>query len=246
MSFTVVIPARYASTRLPGKAILDIGGKAMVAHVVDRANESSAHKVAVATDDQRVADALEDCECDVVMTRADHESGSDRIAEVVTKLDLADDEIVVNVQGDEPLIPGKLIDQVAAKLNSAPHAVMSTAALKITDSEEIQNPNAVKVVFNKRGEALYFSRSPIPFSRDGDLADVYRHVGVYAYRSSFLKSYDRLQESQLEQVEKLEQLRVLDNGETIMVEVVEHGTGVGVDTQADLDVVRALFEQQQR
>ena len=244
MKFTVVIPARYASTRLPGKALLDIAGKPMVAHVVDRANESSAYRVVVATDDQRIVDAVAECKCDVVMTRKDHESGSDRIAEVVAKLDLADDEIVVNVQGDEPLIPGQLIDQVASKLSTAPEAAMSTAALKIDDLAEIQNPNAVKVVFNRLGEALYFSRSAIPFSRDGNVADVYRHIGIYAYRSGFLKRYDRLHESHLEQVEKLEQLRVLDNGDKIMVEVVEHGTGIGVDTQQDLDAVRSHFEHQ--
>ena len=244
MKFTVVIPARYASTRLPGKAVLDIAGKPMVAHVVDRASESSAYRVVVATDDQRIVDALTKYQCEVVMTRPDHESGSDRIAEVVAKLDLADDDIVVNVQGDEPLIPGYLIDQVASKLSCTPKAVMSTAAIKIQRPEEIQNPNAVKVVFNRLGEALYFSRSAIPFPRDGGVANVYRHIGIYAYRSGFLKRYHSLHESQLEQVEKLEQLRVLDNGEKIMVEVVEHDTGIGVDTQEDLDAVRSHFESQ--
>ena len=244
MSYTVVIPARYASTRLPGKAVLDIAGKPMVAHVVDRANEASAHKVVVATDDQRVAQAIVDCNCEVVMTRADHESGSDRIAEVVEKLALPNDEIVVNVQGDEPMIPGELIDSVAQRLKSSPQAAVATAALEIEDPQELDNPNAVKVVFNQLGEALYFSRSAIPFSRDGDAISAYRHIGIYAYRAEFLKRYDRLEKSELENAEKLEQLRVLDNGDKIVVEVVESGAGLGVDTQEDLEAVRRHFASQ--
>ena len=206
MSFTVVIPARFASTRLPGKALSDIAGKPMVAHVVDRANESSASRVIVATDDHKIESALKDYECDVVMTSTEHESGSDRIAEVVNKLNLSPTDIIVNVQGDEPLIPGHLIDEVAGCLSAADQAVMSTAALKLQASEDINNPNMVKVVFNKLGEALYFSRSPIPFSRDGDPADVYRHIGIYAYRGEFLQRYQNLEPSDLEQVEKLEML----------------------------------------
>jgi len=244
VSFTVIIPARYTSTRLPRKVLLDIAGKPMISHVVDRAFESSAHRVIVATDDERIADAVRTNDCDICMTREEHESGSDRIAEVVTKFDLPDDEIVVNVQGDEPMIPGTLIDQIAASLEFSPEAAMATAAIKIQTEAELNNPNAVKVVFNRLGEALYFSRAPIPFVRDEGAIAAYRHIGVYAYRAEFLKRYHRLMPSTIEQVEKLEQLRVLDNGDKIMVEVVEHGTGIGVDTQEDLDAVREHFKNQ--
>lgn len=241
MSFTVVIPARFASTRLPGKALLDIAGKPMIAHVVDRAQESAAHRIIVATDDQRIADAVTTLDCDVCMTSEDHESGSDRIAEVVNKLDIADDEVIVNVQGDEPLIPGDLINQVAKSLKDAPTAAMSTAAIRIDSEADLNNPNVVKVVFNKRREAMYFSRAPIPFARDERTASAYRHIGIYAYRGEFLKRYDQLQESAIEQTEKLEQLRVLANGDVIMVEEVSHGTGMGVDTQEDLESVRKVL-----
>ncbi len=243
MSFTVVIPARYASTRLLGKALLDIAGKPMIARVVDRANESGAKRVIVATDDDRIADAASTLDCEVCMTRADHESGSDRIAEVVNKLDIPDDEIVVNVQGDEPMIPGSLIDQVAASLELEDTAAMSTAAIVIDKQEDVDNPNVVKVVFNRKGEAMYFSRAGIPHVRDEQVGRAYRHIGIYAYRGEFLKRYHQLVPSSLEQAEKLEQLRVLDNGDKIMVEVVQHGTGIGVDTQQDLEIVRELFSQ---
>ena len=241
MSFTVVIPARYASTRLPGKALADIGGCPMIAHVVDRARESSAARVIVATDDKRIADAVSAYDCEVCMTRTDHESGSDRLAEVVNTLDIADDEIIVNVQGDEPLIPGMLIDQVAAALEVAGKAVMSTAAKAIKDQADIDNPNVVKVVFNRHGRALYFSRAPIPFARDKRHSDAWHHIGIYAYRVSFLKRYDQLLTSGLEQTECLEQLRVLDNGDDIMVETVDYDTGIGVDTPEDLERVRRLM-----
>jgi len=241
MSFTVVIPARYASTRLPGKALVDIAGKPMVAHVVDRANESRANRVIVATDDQRIADALQGAACEVCMTRADHESGSDRLAEVVTKLALADDEIIVNVQGDEPMIPGRLINQVAQGLADSQGAAMSTAARKITDQNSIDDPNVVKVVFTKMGRAMYFSRAQIPFARDLRKADAWHHIGIYAYRAEFLKRYHLLPESLIEQTESLEQLRVLDNGDSIMVEQIDYETGVGVDTPQDLEKIRTLM-----
>jgi len=241
MSFTVVIPARYASTRLPGKALADIAGKPMVAHVVDRANESDASRVIVATDDQRIVDALEGLDCDVCLTRADHESGSDRLAEVVSNLAMSDDEIIVNVQGDEPMIPGKLINQVAKGLSGAPSAAMSTAARKITEDSKIDDPNVVKVVFNHAGQAMYFSRAPIPYARDSRKADAWHHIGIYAYRAEFLKRYHLLPSSTIEQTESLEQLRVLDNGDSIMVEQIDYETGVGVDTPDDLDAIRALM-----
>lgn len=240
MSFTVVIPARYGSTRLPGKAMLDIAGQPMIAHVVHRALESSAHRVIVATDDKRIADAVSQIDCEVCMTREDHESGSDRIAEVVSKMDIVDDEVIVNVQGDEPLIPGELIDQVARSLADS-SAAMSTAAMQIDCEHDLASPNVVKVVFNRQQEAMYFSRSPIPFARDDRKLEAFRHIGIYAYRAEFLRRYHLLNESLIEQTEKLEQLRVLDNGEKIMVEVVDHGPGAGVDTIEDLETVRAVF-----
>jgi len=241
MSFTVVIPARYASTRLPGKALADIAGKPMIAHVVDRANESDADQVIVATDDQRIADALVGLKCQVCMTRDDHESGSDRLAEVVTKMGMSDQQIVVNVQGDEPMIPGRLINQVAAGLANSDHAAMSTAARKIIDLDMIDNPNVVKVVFNHIGQAMYFSRAPIPFARDSRKADAWHHIGIYAYRAEFLKRYHLLPSSLIEQTESLEQLRALDNGDRIMVEKIDYETGVGVDTPEDLDKIRVLM-----
>ena len=241
MSFTVVIPARYASTRLPGKALAEIACKPMIAHVVDRANESEATQVIVATDDQRIADALTGLACEVCMTRDDHESGSDRLAEVVTKMGMDDNQIVVNVQGDEPMIPGRLINQVANGLANAQGAAMSTAARRITDTEMIENPNVVKVVFNHAGQAMYFSRAPIPYARDSRKADAWHHIGIYAYRAEFLKRYHLLPTSLIEQTESLEQLRALDNGDVIMVEQIDYETGVGVDTPEDLNKIRLLM-----
>ena len=241
MSFIVVIPARYASTRLPRKALLDIAGKPMIAHTVACAKKSNASRVIVATDDKRIEDALADIDCEVCLTKEEHESGSDRLAEVVDKLQIADGEIVVNVQGDEPMIPAKLIDQTAVALINHPMAVMSTAAHLIIEPTDINNPNVVKVVFNQQGKALYFSRSVIPYDRDQIGATYWRHIGFYAYRAEFLKRYDQLKPSNLEQIEKLEQLRVLDNGESIMVETIDYDSGVGVDTAEDLQRVRDLF-----
>ena len=243
MAFTVIIPARYASTRLPGKALSEIHDRPMIAHVVDRARESSATRVIVATDDRRIADAVGGLDCEICMTRVGHESGSDRLAEVVEKLLFDDNEIVVNVQGDEPLIPGKLIDQVAAALKNSENAVMSTAAKAIEDDSDLMSPNVVKVVFNRVGDALYFSRAPIPFARDNRYTNAWHHIGIYAYRVSFLKRYDQLIRSELEQTECLEQLRVLDNGDSIKVETVDYDTGIGVDTLEDLERVRRLMSK---
>lgn len=243
MNFTVIIPSRYASTRLPAKALADIGGRPLLTHVVDRANESNAHRVIVATDDQRIAEALVNSECEVCMTRQDHLSGSDRLAEVVEKLAINDDEIIVNVQGDEPAIPARLINEVAASLAKAPLAVMSTAAHRIKTIADLNNPNVVKVVFDQSGRALYFSRSAIPHSKISDICDVpaWHHIGIYAYRAEFLKRYQSLASSELEVTESLEQLRVMDNGETIMVQCIDYDAGVGVDTVEDLAIARELL-----
>lgn len=240
MSFTVVIPARYASSRLPGKMLADIAGKPMIAHVVDRANESCAKQIVVATDSAEIASALHDSDCEVCMTREDHETGSDRLQEVVQQLDLANDEVVVNVQGDEPLIPAKLIEQVADALQSDTAASMSTAA-KMLDPNDIDDPNIVKVVFARNGRALYFSRAPIPYARDQRYASAWHHIGIYGYRAGFLRNYDQLHESPIERTESLEQLRALDNGYIIRVETVDYETGVGVDTPEDLEKIRSMM-----
>jgi len=241
MSFSVVIPARFASTRLPGKMLADIAGKPMIAHVVDRAQESAARRVIVATDSDAIAAALANAECEICMTRENHETGSDRLQEVVQKLDMPDHEIVVNVQGDEPLIPGKLIDQVAQALLADSQASISTAAKLLEDTSDIENPNIVKVVFSHNGRALYFSRAPIPFARDERIAPAWHHIGVYAYRAGFLRNYDKLLESSIERTESLEQLRAMDNGHIIRVESVDYPTGFGVDTPQDLAKVRSLM-----
>lgn len=243
-TFTVVIPARFASTRLPGKILADIAGKPMIAHVVDRANESQAERVVVATDDERIVEALNGLECEVCMTRDDHLSGSDRLAEVVELKNFSDDEIIVNVQGDEPLVPGRLIDEVALSLANAQDAVMSTAAHKIEGLDDLNDTNVVKVVFTQSGRALYFSRAAIPFAQNKPTADAWHHIGIYAYRAGFLKRYAKLNESAIEQTESLEQLRVLDNGYAISVKAVDYNTGFGVDTQDDLERVRRIMAGQ--
>ncbi len=250
MSYIVVIPARLDSSRLKGKVLADIAGKPLIAHVVDRANESEANRVIVATDHPSIAEALSEANCEVCMTRSDHVSGSDRLAEVTDILDFDDQEIIVNVQGDEPLVPGKLIDLVASSLELSGDAVMSTAAKPITDVADLNNPNVVKVVFGRTGEAMYFSRAPIPYSVEAATNQVeqepnsvigWHHIGIYGYRAKFLRHHPKLIPSSLEQTEHLEQLRVLDNGDSILVETVDYDVGLGVDTQADLDYVRSVF-----
>ena len=222
--------------------LADIAGKPMIAHVVERVNQSSACKVIVATDDARISDALAGFDCEVCMSAADHQSGTDRLAEVVKLKAMADDQIVVNVQGDEPLIPAQLIEQVAQTL-SKNNAVMATAAHPITNPDECADPNVVKVVINHAGNALYFSRATIPYARDGAHHTAWRHIGIYAYRAGFLKNYHSLKSSQLEQIEKLEQLRVLDNGHTIAVVGIDYDPGLGVDTAQDLARVQKQLKQ---
>ena len=247
MSFVVVIPARYASTRLPGKPLADIHGKPMVQHVVEKALQSGADRVIVATDDERVQQALQTTGVEVCMTSKDHQSGTERLAEVCRHYGFAADTIVVNVQGDEPLIPPAIIRQVADNLAAA-SAPMATLSVPIRDAEEAFNPNAVKVVTDKDGYALYFSRASIPWDRDAfarsreQIGDHYqRHIGIYAYRAGFIQRYVDWAPSVLEQVEALEQLRVLWYGEKIHVAQALQAPPVGVDTQADLDKVRALL-----
>ena len=251
MNFTVIIPARYASSRFPGKPLVEIDGKPMVQHVYERAQESGASKVIVATDDARIAKTVSDFGGLYCMTGAHHESGTERLAEVVDMEGLLAHELVVNVQGDEPFIPAENIQQVAENLYNHQQAEMATLAVKITDVEEAFNPNSVKVVVDKQGFALYFSRATIPYDRsrflDADnideIGDFYlRHVGIYAYRAGFIKQYVNLSPSGLEQIESLEQLRVLWHGEKIHVDIARKTPPVGIDTPEDLQRMLRSFE----
>jgi 3-deoxy-manno-octulosonate cytidylyltransferase (CMP-KDO synthetase) len=238
VSFSVIIPARYASTRFPGKPLADLGGKPMVVRVCERAAKSGAASVHVATDDQRIARAVRDHGHAALMTRADHASGTDRLAEAAKQLKLQDEEIVVNVQGDEPLIAPRLIAQVAKLLARKKKAQVSTACHAMHDA--FDNPNVVKVVLDHEGYALYFSRSRIPYPREqGGVC--YRHAGIYGYRVGFLKRFSKLKISPLEKTEALEQLRVLWHGFRIAVAVSETEIPPGVDTPQDLEAVRKMF-----
>ncbi|OBT13962.1 3-deoxy-manno-octulosonate cytidylyltransferase [Vibrio sp. UCD-FRSSP16_10] len=249
MAFTVIIPARYESTRLPGKPLADICGKPMIEHVYQQAIQSGADQVVVATDDKRVADVVLAFGGDVCMTSTAHESGTERLAEVVEKLGISDEHIVVNVQGDEPLIPPSVISQVADNL-AASIAPMATLGVAIEDADEAFNPNAVKVVTDDQGYALYFSRAAIPWDRDQFSVDkselkqpLMRHIGIYAYRAGFISRYINWAPSVLEKIESLEQLRVLWYGEKIHVALAKETPAPGVDTQDDLDAVRAILSQ---
>lgn len=245
MSFVVIIPARYASTRLPGKPLVDINGKPMVVHVLERARESGAARIIVATDHDEVAKAVQAAGGEVCMTRADHQSGTERLAEVVEKCGFSDDTVIVNVQGDEPMIPPAIIRQVAENL-AARDVGMATLAAPIHSAEEAFNPNAVKVVLDAEGYALYFSRATIPWDRDRFAASrdtigntLLRHLGIYGYRAGFIRRYVNWEASPLENIEMLEQLRVLWYGEKIHVAVAAEIPGTGVDTPEDLQRVRA-------
>lgn len=245
MAFKVVIPARYASTRLPGKPLLDIAGKPMVVRVAEQAVKSGASEIVIATDFEKIMQAAAEHNTKAVMTRIDHASGTDRIAEVAQILNWADDEIVVNVQGDEPLIDPELIKEVAQHLANTKEAVMATACHAIHDEAALLNPNIVKVVMDANGNALYFSRAPIPYPRDEahkQHIQAHRHIGIYAYRVGFLKQYAQLAVTELEKTESLEQLRVLYHGYKIGVTVTKNAPASGVDTQEDLDYVRSVFK----
>lgn len=247
--FTVLIPARLASTRLPGKPLAEIAGAPMVVRVAERALQSGARRAVVAADHASIARACADHGVECVMTRTDHASGSDRLAEASGLLGLPEDEIVVNVQGDEPLIEPALIGAVAECLERHPDASMSTAAHAISGVEDLRNPNVVKVVTDAKHLALYFSRAPIPWWRDGfadgmrQLPDPppLRHVGIYGYRVGFLRVFPTLAPAPTEQVEALEQLRALWHGYRIAVHTTSATPGPGVDTPEDLERVRTLF-----
>jgi len=268
-AFKVVIPARFASTRLPGKPLLDIGGKPMVIRVAEQAAQSGADAVLIATDHEPIIAAAQTHGFRACMTRADHASGTDRIAEVALQQGWADDTIVVNVQGDEPLIPPALIRAVAQHLHAHKECAIATACHPIHDEASMRNPNIVKAVLDKYGNALYFSRAPIPWPRDagiqlslpegqdgrsspspgevgrGELPknmEFLRHIGIYAYRAGFLKSYGRLAPAPIEQAESLEQLRALYHGYRIGVTLTEDAPPSGVDTEQDLLTVRRIFD----
>lgn len=251
MSFYVVIPARYASSRLPAKPLKLIQGKPMIQHVYERACQSGAERVVIATDDARILEVCQGFGAEVVMTRASHNSGTDRLQEVVQTLGLADDAIVVNVQGDEPLIPPAVIDQVAGNLARNDFASVATLSEPIHSLEDFLNPNIVKAVADNAGRALYFSRAPIAYPRDHFAATGaqslplnftgQRHIGIYAYRVALLNRFVTWPQAALETIESLEQLRVLANGEAIHIEPSVVPVPGGVDTQADLSRVRALL-----
>ena len=249
MTFTVIVPARLASTRLPDKPLADIAGLPMVVRVAQRAACSRARQVVVATDASAIVDACERHGVRALLTRADHPSGSDRLAEACARLGLDGEDVVVNVQGDEPLIDPALIDACAALLPAQPDCAMSTAAHPIESVADYINPNVVKVVLDAAGRALYFSRAPIPWWRDGHADGVrtlptpapLRHVGLYGYRAAFLRRFPGLEPAPLERTEALEQLRALWHGERIAVHVAATAPGPGVDTPADLARVRELF-----
>lgn len=251
MEFVVIVPARFGATRLPGKPLLDLGGRSMIEQVWRQARRSRASRVIVATDDERIRQVLAPLGAEVCMTRADHPSGTDRLQEVAVQLNLAADSVVVNVQGDEPLMPPEVIDQLASNLLHS-GMPMATLAAPLTHREQLFDPNVVKVVTGAAGRALYFSRAPVPWQRDDfDPADQVgrlppggpwlRHVGVYAYRVSLLNDFVRWPRGNLEHTEKLEQLRVLEQGANIHVAPACVPIPPGVDTPADLARVRALL-----
>lgn len=251
MAFNIVIPARYASSRLPGKPLLDIAGKPMIQHVYERAVESDADSVIIATDDQRIADVASQFGANVCMTSTAHRSGTDRLAEVAKLRGFADEEIVINVQGDEPCLPALLINQVAADLAEYPQADMASLFSRIQEQKQVFDPNVVKVVMDAQGYALYFSRAPIPWMRDHFNQDKplptelphYRHIGLYGYRAAFLKYYADMTPCSIETEESLEQLRALFHGKKIHMSEALISAGHGIDTETDLIEVRQLFAQ---
>lgn len=244
MGFHILIPARYGSTRFPGKALADLAGKPMVVRVCERAGRSAARSVTVATDDARIVEAVQAAGFRAVMTRADHATGTDRLAEASATLGFAPQDIVLNVQGDEPLVEPALLDEVAGLLARHPEASIATACHPIRDAAAFDNPNVVKVVLDARGFALYFSRAGIPYPRD-ERALAYRHVGLYAYRVDYLRRYATLSPAPAEKAEALEQLRALWHGFRIVVAVTAAESPPGVDTPQDLEAVRTMMKREE-
>lgn len=244
-NFNVVIPARLASTRLPHKALLPIVGKPMVIRVAEQASKSGAAQIWIATDHPSIMAAAQEHGYQACMTDAHHVSGTDRIAEVAAQFAWPDDTIVVNVQGDEPLIPPTLIRAVAQHLHEHPECAIATACHPIHDEAALNNPNVVKVVLDKNNHALYFSRAPIPFARNAktNTQAALRHIGIYAYRAGFLRDFRQLPPAAIEQTEALEQLRALWHGYKIGVTIIQNAPPSGVDTEKDLEIVREFFNK---
>lgn len=240
MKYSIIIPARFASTRFPGKPLALLGEKPLLQHVYERACESQAGRVIIATDDGRIEAAAVAMEAEVCMTSPDHDCGTERLAEVVKRYQIADDEIIVNLQGDEPFMPVECIDQVASLLREDTQSGMSTLCHVINSKEEIENPNIVKVIMDQQSYAIYFSRAPVPWDRNSEEHGLreslyYRHIGLYAYTAGFLRRYIEMQPCGLEKIEALEQLRVLWHGEKIRVGITDYKTGMGIDTPEDLE-----------
>ena len=253
MSFSIVIPARFASSRLPGKPLSEICGKPMITRVIEQAQKSNAEEVIIATDSQEVADAISELDVQVCMTREDHQSGTERLSEVITQLGFADDKILINLQGDEPLMPPVCLNQVGQALEEDKNIKMATLCTHLTDIEELFNPHAVKVIRDVNDFALYFTRAAAPWSRDSfnekprempTDQSYQRHIGLYGYRAGFIRQYLEWQPSDLEKTESLEQLRVLYYGERIKVITAEIAPGPGVDTQEDLNRVCEIYSKQ--
>lgn len=244
-SYHIVIPARYASTRFPGKPLIEISGRSMLQHVYTVAQQSSANSVVIATDDERIYEHAKQFCDQVLMTSSTHQSGTDRLAEVCNLMNWSGDEIVVNLQGDEPLTPVSLLTQVADNLHNNKDAAIATLTTPLTDVAEINDPNIVKVVTDKNGYALYFSRASIPFQRDLETPQLsqlhQRHLGIYAYRVSFLNAYSQMPQCELETIEKLEQLRAMYNGYKIHTQTAVSLPGPGIDTPEDLQKVQSLI-----
>ena len=239
--YIVIIPARYASTRLPGKSLMEIGDKLLIQHVYDSAINSNATQVYIATDDRRIADSAKSFGANVIMTSVGHTSGTDRVTETVEILGCSDEDCIVNLQGDEVAMPPVIIDQVAGLLNSNPDAKMATLCEPVKNIEDVTDINVVKVVFNNKKSAMYFSRSIIPNNEKTGNNVFYRHIGIYAYRAGFLKTFSHWPVGNLEKIESLEQLRVLEQGEQISIDIACAETGIGVDTNKDLEKARKLI-----
>ncbi len=244
-TFTIIIPARLSSSRLPEKLLKTIGDKTVLEHSYLAAMQSNAHRIIIAADDEKLVKLAKSFGAEVLLTSKTHQSGTDRLAECVEKLAMPDNEIIINLQGDEPFMPAELVNVCATKLANDEFAPVSTVAARITDIADIGNPNAVKVVINQCGHALYFSRAGIPFNRDNLDIDIskhfFHHLGIYGYRAKFLKHYAHLPPSHLEHIEKLEQLRILDAGEKIAVAIVDQKPPKGIDTYDDLQLARQYF-----
>lgn len=252
MSFRIVIPARFASTRLPGKPLRDICGKPMIAHVIERAKQSKAEEVIVATDSKEIADAISNLDVRVCLTRENHQSGTERLSEVIEQLGFDDEQILINLQGDEPMMPPVCLNQVGQALEEDYHVKMATLCTPLTDIDELFDPHAVKVVRDINDFALYFTRAAVPWSRDcfnktprelPKNQDYQRHIGLYGYRAGFIRQYLDWQSSDIEKTESLEQLRVLYYGEKIKVITAETPPGPGVDTIEDLNRVCELLSK---